>query len=286
MSTARRRLLRAALLAAVLPLLAGGCITRPVKTKVFDDGYTQVYLRSMKRGTETIPQGFDHPMHIASVRIAHILSRIDLRRGDDNERVPAIPLDTLFTIADGIAKALAEADPDQEVVVQSIRRGKSLKIFERQYLTSLLCYLKDSLLYIHISRSDWEVEKRREDRLPETYVGEHPLDFRLVSDRAMALVDHQSVAVDWRDPIFRKPTRTRVTASGRVVRRQVLMESLEDDTDYGPDPRAMEDLTPDQLRALADLEEERREGEVSEAQYNARRNQILRGEGPAPQPSP
>lgn len=269
-------------LAAALAIGSSACITRPVKTPVFDDGYTQVFLRADKRGSKTIAKGFDQPAVIAPVRIAHILSRIDLRRGDDKERVPAIPLETLYTIAEGVAQALAKADASQEVVVQSIRRGKSLMIFERQYLTSLVCYMKDDVLYIHLSRSDWEIEKRREDRLPEARVGDHPLDFHLVTDKGMSLVDHQSVAVQWRDPIFRKPTRTRVTSTGKVVRRTVLMESLEDETDYGPAPSAVEDLSPDQLRSLADLEERRRAGEVSEAQYNARRDQILRGETDAP----
>jgi hypothetical protein len=90
------------------------------------------------------------------------------------------------------------------------------------------------------------------------------------------------VAVDWRDPIFDRPTRTRMLAGGRVVRRTILMESLEDDTDYGPRPQMNDDLSPEQLRALADLEEQRRSGAISEGQYNASRNRILRGETEAP----
>ena len=41
----------------------------------------------------------------------------------------------------------------------------------------------------------------------------------------MALVSDQAVAIDWRDPVFAQPTRTRVLPSGEVVRREVLMES-------------------------------------------------------------
>lgn len=259
-------------------LLAAGCITRPVKRSVFDDGYTKILLRAEKRGTSTIAKNFDHPVSIAPVRLAHILSRIDLRGQEDKERVPAIPLDTLFTIAEGMSKALEEADPDEEVVVQSIRRGKSLMIFERQFLTSLLAYMKSDLLYIHVSRSDWEIPKRRRERLPETHVGEYPLEFHLVVDTGMSLVDHQSVAVQWRDDIFKRPTRTRVTPGGRVVRRTVLMESMVDETDVGPTVSG--ELTPEQLRALADLEEERRSGAISEGEYSARRSRILQGDAP------
>jgi hypothetical protein len=276
---------------ALIALLAVGtsaCITRPVKEEVFSDGYTKAYLRSEKKGRSVVPKGFQHPTTIAPVRLSHILSRIDMRKGEgaESKRVPVFPLETLFTIGDALAKGLNEADPDQEVIVQSIRRGKSLVIFDRQYLTSLLAYVQNDLLYIHISRSDWEITagKRRlkeDDRLPETHVGKYPLEFRLVIDRGMTLVDHQSVAVEWKDPIFKKPSRTRITASGRVVRREVLMESMEDATEYDAVPQ-VDELTGEQLRALADLDDARRSGAISEAEYYSRKNAILRGELPAP----
>jgi hypothetical protein len=267
---------------ALLALGSAACVTRPVRQKVFDDGYTKVLLRSYKRGMTPVSMGYEHPAAIAQVRIAHILSRIDMRKGEDGERLPAVPLDTLFTIAEGVHEALGQATPDQEIVVQSIRRGKHLGIFDRQYLTSLLLYMKDDLLYIHLSRSEWEIPPRREDRLPETHAGEHPLDFRLVVDKGMTLAGRQAVAVSWRDPIFRKPSRTRITSTGKVVRRTVLMESLEDETDYGPTPRMTDDLDPEQLRALADLEEARRNGKLTESEYSSQRDRILRGETGAP----
>jgi hypothetical protein len=42
------------------------------------------------------------------------------------------------------------------------------------------------------------------------------------------------------------------------------------------------ELTPQQLRALADLEEARQDGAVSETEYQSRRGSILRGELGAP----
>jgi hypothetical protein len=96
----------------------------------------------------------------------------------------------------------------------------------------------------------------------------------------MALADQQTAAVDWRNQVFKKPTRTRVTTTGKVVRRTILMESLEDDTDYGP--QLTGDVTPEQLRALADLEEARRAGNISESEYSSTRSEILRGDAPAP----
>lgn len=279
----RSRPLRPAAIGLLLGLAAlqVACITRSTRTTVWKHSDTEVILRGKKRGTEPVSQGFQHPTTISSVRMAHILSRIDIRKGNDGKREPAIPLETLYLIAEGITKGLEQADPSQEVVVQSIRHRKRWGVFDHKHLTSLVAYMKDELLYVHIGRSDWEIPPRAEmrDRLPEAHAGEFRLDFRLVIEPGMALVDKQAVAVNWRDPIFRKPTRTRVTASGRVVRRQVLMEDLEDDPELSG---LSTTLSPEQLRALADLEEERREGNLTEAVYNARRGKIMSGDIESP----
>lgn len=280
------------ILAATFVLFAAaqlGCITREVRQVIKDDGHSQLILREEKKGSKTIDQGFTHPSAIAPVRLAHILSRIDMRtgKGQDMQRVAAVPLDTLFDIAEMMAEGLETANSSQEVAIQSVRRDKHWALFDRYYLTSLLTYARGDTLYIHISRSDWEIPKRQraevnKSRLPETHVGNYPLDFRLIAEYGMTLVDHQSVAVDWKNDVFRKPTRTRITSTGKVVRRTVLMESMEDETDYGDQPRMPDDITPEQLRDLADLEERRREGSVSEAEYSATKIKILTGEQPAP----
>jgi hypothetical protein len=98
----------------------------------------------------------------------------------------------------------------------------------------------------------------------------------------MTQVDGQSVAIDWRDPVFKKPTRTRVTPSGKVVRRTILMESPEEEvSEPGKEPeyhRLPENLSSDTLRALADLEDQRHRGEISEAEYKQQRRQIIRAD--------
>jgi hypothetical protein len=272
----------ALLLLAAVAVANGACVTRTFREPVSEADDTKVVLRSQKKGGEIVDKGFAHPVRIAPVRIAHILSRIDVRREEGRKEAlaPAIPTETLYLIADGIAKGLAEADSSQEVVVQSIRRARHWGIFARHYLTSLLCYAKDDLLYVHISSSDRELSLEDDGRLPETYVGRYPEEFRLVVDRGMTLVDPQAVAANWRDPIFAKPTRTRVVEGGKVVRRTILMETLEDETDDGPGTVSPQDLSPEQLRALAELEEERRSGDVTESEYRARLDGILRGETP------
>jgi len=270
---ASRRL--AGLALALLALVASGCITRTIRQTVVDDGQNQVILRSQKRGGTPVDRGFDHPLTIAASRMAHILSRIDLEddSGKKKERRPAIPTETLYPLADALAKGLAAADPSQQVVVQSVRRTKRFGVFDRFYLTSLLVWAQDDLLHVQIARSDWEIPIRRRDQLPEPHPGEQEQAFRLLVDDGMSLADAQSAVVDWRDPIFAKPSRTRITPGGKVLRTTILMESEAEAP--APRPDLSSELTPEQLRALADLEEARRDGTLSEAEYAVERNRIL-----------
>jgi hypothetical protein len=83
------------------------------------------------------------------------------------------------------------------------------------------------------------------------------------------------VSVDWRDPAFREPRRISVTPTG-VHRRTILMESPDSAApEDEADPERRGELSPEQLRELADLEEARRAGQVSESEYQARRREIL-----------
>src|SRR5262249_10105181 len=121
------------------------------------------------------------------------------------------------------------------------------------------------------------IPKTRDERIPEPRIGDTPQRFKLYSGTAMSLVSDQAVAVDWRDPVFAKPTRTRVLPSGEVVRSEVLMESPAEVQDPG-DAKLPENLSPDQLRGLANIEELRRDGKITETEYRARRRAILNSE--------
>jgi hypothetical protein len=271
---------RALLFTVIASLLATGCITRTVKEPVFEQDKTRVFLRSQHKGGETLAKGFGHPLAISAARLAHILSRIDVRgAGGDAERRAAIPLDSLYVIAEGMSKALAKADPDQEVVVMSVRKTKHFMLFDRDYLNSLVAYVRDDLLCIHLSRVDWEIDAARKTELPEPRVDEQVMPFHLLISPGMTLLTAQAVAVSWRDPVFRRATRTRVLPSGKVVRREILMESPED----APTPPITTDvlpgnLTPGTLRKLADLEEQKNRGEVTQTQYTVLRETILRAD--------
>jgi hypothetical protein len=272
------------LLALVAALgFASSCVTRPVP--IFEENGIQVFLRSDVRWMATVSKGYSHPATIAPVRVAHILSRIDLKPPSgflfsfegDKTRVPAVQTDALYTVAEGVSKALAQANPDQEVVVMIIRDTKKWGVFDHDFLTSFVAYVSDERLYVHMSRHDWEIPKQRDERIPEPRIGDNPQRFKLYAGTAMALVSDQAVAIDWRDSVFSKPTRTRVLPSGEVVHRDVLMESPEEIKD-DPALRLPENLSPDQLRGLADIEEARRAGKITETEYRARRRAIIEGE--------
>ena len=281
-------------LCIALAVVCSACINRSIRVPVFDEEGTEVYLRAKKSGLGVVERGFDHPAQISPVRMAHILSRVDLRTPESkrflrstkpSERIPAIPLKSLYVIADGLSKALAAADPNQEVIVRSVLKEKRLALFDHSYLTSFISYVQDDQLFIHLSRFDWEVPKSgREHKLPEPDVSREVMKFRLIPSEAMTLMAPQALAVDWRDSIFRKPTRTRVTPGGEVVRKTILME-MQDDPDDVVDPLSAgipANASPQTLRDLADLEEVRRKGLITESQYRKRKQQILDAERDAP----
>jgi len=273
------RLSAVAIALATLSLM--GCATRFVKEQVFDSEGIRTYLRTEKGFRRVVEKEYDHPVTIASVRLAHILSRIDVRHRaeDGGRREGAIQTDMLFATAEGLSEALAQANSDQQAVVMAFRKERRLGVFDGEFLTSFVAYVRDGTLFVHLSRLDWPVPDRRGLDIPEPRIGDDFSKFRIQGGEAITVIDPQSVAIDWRDTVFRRPTRTKVLPSGKVVRKTILLESpaetWDDDVPEVPDLPA--GLTPEQLRALADIEEARREGEITEPEYRARKRQVLEG---------
>lgn len=269
------------------PLLLSACITRQVRQDVYHKGRVDVFLRTDKRITSVVEKNYDQPVNIAPVRIAHILSRLDVRRpvSEGNHRVPAIPTDLLYSVADGVSRALSRADPNQEVVVMAIRKQRRLGILDDDYLTSFVAYVRGDRLFIHLSRTDWLVPKRHKNqKLPQPRVGENPTKLRIYPGTGMAIVDPASVSVAWRNPVFERATRTKILPSGEVVRKTILLESPGDQSTSDAEsespeatPQLPPGITPEQLRALADLEEQRIAGKITEAEFQKRQREILAG---------
>jgi hypothetical protein len=288
----RRRSIALAALVACTAMLAGCMTTR--KT-IVDKNEITVQLVS-KRGDSV---ELNHPVTIAPVRLSHIHTRIDIRLSvkDAQQRVPAFHIESLDSISQGLAQGLREAGPNQRVVVYSIRREKRFAIFDTNYLTSFVAYAHGDYLFLHLSRSEWEIPPRKQDRLPEPKVGKFPTKFRILPGKAMKMVDEQSLAIGWSDPVFQTPSRTRMTPSGQMVRKTILMESEEPESEEpegdldtgsgagGAKPTGVQSIpagiSPKTLRELADLEERRQRGEISEFDYEQQRNKILAADPPA-----
>ncbi len=283
LATRRGGALLAALVLAVLP----GCGPRFVRETVFQEGEIVARVRWQRQGGDPVERGFAHPVTISPVRLAHILSNVDVRfeKTEEDERQLAIPTELLYPIGEALARGLARADSSQEVVVTAVRRERRLGIFTRRFLTGLVAYVESENLVLHLSHLDWEVPRGEKDELPEPWANRPRMGFRVLSAEGITPAGPQALTVTWRDPRFRSPRSLRVGPTGRVLRRTILMESA-------PEPAApqggagVEDaLDPATLRALADLEEARRRGELTEAEYQARRRELLGGE-PEPASNP
>jgi hypothetical protein len=281
-SSVRSRLsLLPVLLAAAL---LAGCGARYARVPVHQDDTATVVLRSELRSGEPFERSFAHPVTIAGVRLAHVLAQIDVRTGSGGdaagERRAAIPTELVYPLGELLSRALAQANSTQEVVVQAVRRERRLGLFTTTYATSFVAWVgADERLHLQLFRIDQEVPKGSEEELREPLPGREVMAFRVLASESIEPTGHQSVAVHWRDERFRNPTMVRVGPGGKISRRTVLME------DAAPAAPADEDgavlpTDPDALRALADLEDARRAGVITEAEYQRRRRELLRPAAP------
>jgi hypothetical protein len=272
------------LLAGALALAAcGPKFTRQI---LHDTDEMSIVLRAEIRSGERVERNFRHPATLSSIRIAHILSRIDVRTAvdeDGGKRKPAIETSLLYALGDLVSEALAKAKSDQEIVVQARRKQKRLGIFHQEYLTTFVAYVGgDDLFYLHLNRVDWPVPKTENVDIKEPAVGREIMSFRVIGADAIEPVGPQAVAVEWRDPIFRKASNLRVGPTGQVMRRTILMEEPEEAPEDAPEALPPESIPSDPaaLRALAELEEARTAGRITEAQYRKQRRAILQGATP------
>jgi hypothetical protein len=264
------------LLGLVLAFAATACGPRYARVTIQDAGGLIVQLRAEMQGDEAVDRGFAHPATISRARVTNILSRIEVRLEDEKEaaREPAIPAELLFDLGDLVSAALAKADPSQEVVVKAIRKERRFGIFTEKYLTSFVSYVLGDDLYVHLSRVDDSLPKDSEDTIPEPWPNREVMPFKVLASDGIVPVGVQAVVVAWRDPLFRAPGQVRVGPGGQVLRREILLEGPEEETETTT-PELTGNLSPETLRALAGLEELRRQGAISEAAYQERRRSIL-----------
>ncbi|HTY17445.1 MAG TPA: hypothetical protein VMH82_06905 [Myxococcota bacterium] len=277
----RSRIRGIAVLVAALAALA--CAPTYVRTPVFKQDRTEIYLRHVAKGGTPVDRSFSHPVSISPVRLTNILARIEVRgSGDKDQRKPAIPTGVLYAIGEGASQALAKANSSQEVVVMAIERKRSLGIFTTEYATTLLIWAQDDKLFIQMDKLDEPISKDPNDKLAEP--SEHPTNMkklRVLAGDGLVPQTPLLIAATWRDDIFRD-SAVRMRAGGEVIRRTILMETPSDsEAKPASGPAPPESLSPEALRALADLEETRRRGDLTEAEYQSRRKAILSGQIPA-----
>jgi hypothetical protein len=268
-----------------LSLATSGCMTRQARTPVYEQNNVRVFLRSDVRGGGAVDRGYSHPVTIAPIRITNILSRIEVRKEDGDEqqnlRQPAISTALLYPIGEGVAQALAKADATQVVVVMAVERRKSLKVFTADYLTSLIVWVKDDRLFVHLGQLGEPIPADAREKPREPQLGVIESKKRVLASEGFTTVGPRLVAADWRSNVFGDLSTIRIRPGGNVVRRTILMEEGVENPAAQPGPAPPpEGLSPEALRALADLEETRRRGELSETQYQERRRDILSGKVP------
>lgn len=266
-------------------VLASGCMTKTIRTPVFEENFTEVYLRHEARAGKPVDRGFSHPATIAPVRITNMLARIEVRKEEEKDRLPAIGTDLLYPAGEGISRALAKADPSQSVIVMARERKRSMGVFTQDYLTSLIVWVEGDKIFIKLGSLDAPLSKNPNDKVPEPEFDKIVGKNRVVPSEGLNTEGPQVVSANWRDPIFKDTGVLHVRAGGKVVRRTVLMDSG-GEGEIPPEPLSGAPAPPaglssTALRALADLEDARRRGEVTEADYQSRRRQILAGELPA-----
>jgi hypothetical protein len=190
----------------------------------------------------------------------------------------------LYAIGQGIAEGLGKADSTQEVVVMAVERRKSLRVFTNDYLTSLIVWMKDDKLFVHLGELGSVMSRDPRDKPREPQLGTGDAKRKVIGSDGFTPVGPRLVAADWRAPVFSDIGAIRIRPGGEIVRRTILLEETpEEDAANRPGPAPPpEGLSPDALRALADLEEARRSGALSETDYQTQRRDILTGNAPAP----
>jgi hypothetical protein len=264
-----RRLVPIALGAA----LALGCGTRYARVPLVQTPELAVTLRSERRGGENVARGFAHPAAISAARLESILSRVDVRESakDAAERRGAFAPELVPALASALADALARADATQEVTLRAERRERKLGVFSRRFATSFVAHVDaQSRLVLQLVDADRELPAGDDAPLPEPIAGRSQHAIKALAGPHMAAIAPRAVAIDWRADLFDAPP---LRGDGSR-KRTILMESP------GPraetQPRADAAATdPARLRALADLEEARRAGRISEAEYQRQRAVLL-----------
>ncbi len=266
------------LLLATLP----GC-ARTVRHSIVKRKMVEVDLVREVKGFSVRERGYEHPAIISTQRLGHILNAVEVETsvpGKGTIRQPAFHPDLVPLAADALARALKEASPNEEVGLKVVRKEARLGIFNKKFLTTLIAYIDDGHLYLLLRRVDWPIKESDETKkLPEPLRNRKAMNFRVVTGDPIFFAGVQDLEIDWQNDVFRSAFRLPGSTSGQKRRREVISTSPipKDELEAAqPDAIDFEQLTPTQLRALADLQEDRRQGRITETAYQRAKRQLLR----------
>lgn len=260
-----------------------GCANGPRRHRIIDRRQVKVDLVREVKGFKTQEKGYEHPAVVSKERLTHILGAVEVETREKDAgivRQPAFHPDIVEPTAEALAEAFGQVGPNEEIGVLAIRKQRRIGIFHNKFLTSFLAYMEQGQLYLILRRVDWQIPQAKEkDPLPRPSRDRQPMNFRIVSGDHMFYIGPQALEIAWQDPVFRKPYKLPGSTQGTQQRREILVESPvteEERQQIDQEGVSLGELTPDQLRALADLEEDRRSGKITEAAYQRARRQLLR----------
>lgn len=266
-------------LLVLLVVTAVGCGPRLIEEPVHTTKLVRVVLRRTLEGGEPVSRGYDHPVLIAGVRLAHILGSLSYE-DSKGKRKPVIRTTHIYDVAEGLATGLERAGADDEVAAAAFARDRQLVLFTQDRVTSFRLWVQEEQLYLEFFTIEEILDAPgvSDDvaayRIPKSRPGVKR-EFRLLPGDAIAAAGPGVLAVDWRDPRFREPVGLSVHGSG-IRRSTVLMETPAEEE--LPKPPAPEGLTDAQVRALDELEAARRSGLITELEFQRRRRLILEDE--------
>ena len=209
--------MRSLLLTFLVVTLIPACTTRISSTTFINERGLEIRLRTQKPafGFRSIKRGFNQPVDISPARLEAILSGIQIderpsRKSTIRERRYAFPRKLIPKIAEGLSRAYAKANPNQEIAVLALQKKMHNFVFTRKFLTSFVTWVEGDELIIDLSRLEWETgPSRAKDKmeparydLPSPIVGEIVMPFNTFSDGHYEASGPQGVRVVWRDSYF------------------------------------------------------------------------------------
>ena len=188
--------------------------------------------------------------------------------------------DRCVDLAEGLSAAFAKAGPDDEIVAAAFPEDKRLGIFTEDRVTSFQAIGANEgamvLSFFAVEEVPEEpgvVDEAAEYKIPGS-IPERSPRFRVVPTDSTVLLDARTLEVDWRSSYFRRAIRL---SPGGFRRRTVLMELPPEEEDPEQKLRVPREFTDAQMRALDKLDAARRDGLVTEREFQKRRRQILQG---------